>query len=427
MPPLDLPNPRQNRLLADLPPEEYERLAHDLEAVALPMGQVLCESGEEMRHAYFPVDCILSRVHTTCAGQSIELAMTGRDGLVGISLLLGGDVAMHRIEVQSAGTAYRLRSEVLSWEFAQGAGLHRLVLCYTQALLTQVARAVVCIRHHAVDQQLARWMLHHLDLRCGDTLDMTHEHIGHLLGVRREGVTEAAGKLQAAGLIRYHRGHIAVTDRKGLEARACECYQAVREELQRLCHGMKPGPQPRQRARANPATLRNRAEARLREVSGSMPDTPWDAERLLHELQVHQIELEMHNEELQHAYDEADRLRERYADIYDFAPLAYFTLDVHGVIVQTNLAGAILLGIKRSECGRYRFAASVAQDSLAEFSRFHQQVLQSRSRVGCQVVLRATGQRDAIQVWIEAVTDESGSECRMVVIDPDARGNAIRL
>lgn len=426
MPSHDLPDPRLNRLLAELPQDEYERLVYDLEAVTLTMGEVLCESGGELRHAYFPVDCILSRINITSVGQAMELAMTGRDGLVGISLLLGGETALHTVEVQSAGTAYRLRAEVLTWEFAQCTALHRLALRYALALMTQLAQGAVCIRHHSLEQQLCRWLLHRLDLQPGNSLEMTHEHLAHLLGVRREGVTEAAGRLQAAGFIQYHRGHIKLTDRAGLEAHTCDCYRLVRDQLGDLCGGATSGPRARPRARPNPATLRSRAEARLSQATVTTPGTPWDTERLLHELQVHQIELEMHNEELQHAYDEADRLRERYADIYDFAPLAYFTLDPQGVIVQLNLAGAILLGIKRSECGRYRFAASLAQDSLASFSRFHQQVLDSGSRASCEVVLRPTAHRDATTVRIEAVADESGSECRMVVIDPVTRGKGGR-
>lgn len=416
MPDTLIHNPRQNRILAALPAKEYARLVDDLELVIFPPGDVLYQSGDSLAFVYFPTTCIVSLTFSTENGSSTELAMTGNDGLVGIPLVLGGETTTYTVAVQCGGGAYRLRAEVMRWELDQGGSLLRLSLGYSQALMTQMAQSVVCNRHHTVDQQLCRWLLLSLDLLPGNQLDVTQELIARMLGVRREAVTEAAGKLQTAGLIQYRRGHITVTDRPGLEARACECYGVVKSEYDRLFHLM-PATQSRHRARPNPATLRKRAEARLKQAQPIMPGAPWDAERLLHELQVHQIELELHNEELREAYDEADSLRKQCADIYDFAPVGYFTLDALGVILNVNLAGAILLGIKRSEHGRHRFAASVKREFLPVFNRFLEEVLDAKCKKKCEVVLMANGQRPEAIVRIEAVADETGRECRMVVSD----------
>jgi len=409
-------SPRQNRILAALPPMEYARLVDDLELVDLAVERVLYEPGECLDFAYFPTTCITSMLYSTENGASTELAMTGNDGLVGIPLVLGGETTTHKLIVQRAGAAYRLRAEVLRWELDQGGILQRLSLRYAQALMTQMAQSVVCYRHHALDQRLCRWLLFSLDLQSGTRLDVTQEVIASKLGVRREGVTEAAGKLQTDGLIQYRRGHIGVTDRAGLEARACECYGVVRVEYLRL-FALDPAERAIYRARPNPATLRQRAEARLQQSGPALPTAAWDAERLLHELQVHQIELELHNEELRRAYEEADARRAQFADIYDFAPLGYFTINALGVVVQVNLAGAILLDIKRSEHGRHRFAAFVKAEFLPTFNRFLIEVLESKSKRKCELVLTANRHRPESVIRIEAVTDESSSECRMVVYD----------
>lgn len=408
--------PRQNRILAALPADEYARLADDLEWVELNAGQTVYQSGSNRPFVYFPTSSILSLIATGSDGASAELAMTGCDGLVGIPLVLGGETSNYKVVVQRQGQAYRLRSEVVCWELDQGGSLRRLSLCYIQAVMTQMAQSVLCYRHHSVDQQLCRWLLQSLDQISGTVFDVTQETISSLLGVRREGVTEAAGKLQAAGLIQYRRGHITVTDRAGLEARVCECYAMVRAEYARL-FGLMTASLARQRPRPNPATLRQRAEARLRQSPPGMLSGQWDTAHLLHELQVHQIELEMHNEELRHAYDEADSLREKYADLYDFAPVGYVTLDAQGSILQINLAGAIMLGIKRSQMGKLRFAAFVQPACLPGFNAFVGEVLGGRSRNKCEIVLAQTAYRSELRVRIEAVADEAGGECRMVVME----------
>lgn len=418
-------SPKQNRILGALSPNDFARLQDDLELVHLALGQVLYESGDTLDHVFFPVTCIVSLIFTTLKGATAELAITGNDGLVGIPLVLGGDTTTHRVVVQSAGAAYRLRVETIRWELDQGGELQHLALRYTQALMTQMAQSVVCNRHHSVDQQLCRWLLLSLDRLPGNQLNMTQELIANMLGVRREAVTEAAGKLQAAGLIEYSRGHITATDRPGLEARACECYATVKSEYDRIFL-LKPGLRIINRPRPNPSTLRKRAEARLLQTSVVVPTTDWDKARLLHELQVHQIELEIHNEELRHAYEEADTLRERFADIYDFAPVAYFTLDPLGVIVDVNLAGAMLLGIKGSQKNRHRFAAFVSPDHLGAFNRFVDDVLHTNRKMVCATVLAANKQRPETAVRIDAVPDEARQECRMVVMETTAENSLLK-
>lgn len=415
--------PKQNRILATLTPNDYARLQDDLEPVTLHLGQVLFESGDSPAYVYFPATCIVSLIFTTRKGASAELAITGNDGLVGIPLVLGGETTTHRAVIQSEGTAYRLKIEVMRWELDQGGELQHLALRYAQALMTQMAQSVVCNRHHAVDQQLCRWLLLSLDRLPGNQLNMTQELIGNMLGVRREAVTEAAGKLQMAGLIQYSRGHITILDRPGLEARTCECYAVVKAEYDRLFH-LPANERIKTRSRPNPETLRKRAEARFLQASPEVPKTPWDYAQLVHELQVHQIELEMHNEELRHAYDEADALRDRYADIYDFAPVGYFTLDRQGVILEMNLAGSILLGIKGSQKGRHRFASHVVEDNLPAFNGFFDEVLKATHKTQCEVGLLPTSHRAEACVRIEAVPDENGDECRMVVMDISAARQA---
>lgn len=415
-------SPKQNRILGALPLNDFARLQDDLELVHLELGQVLYESGDTLGHIYFPVTSIVSLIFTTLKGATAELAITGNDGLVGIPLVLGGDTTTHRVVVQSAGAAYRLRVETIRWELDQGGELQHLALRYTQALMTQMAQSVVCNRHHSVDQQLCRWLLLSLDRLPGNQLNMTQELIANMLGVRREAVTEAAGKLQAAGLIEYSRGHITVTNRPGLEARACECYATVKLEYDWIFL-MKPEMRFVNRPRPNPSTLRKRAEARLLQADVTVPATDWDKTRLLHELQVHQIELELHNEELRHAYEEADALRERFADIYDFAPVAYFTLDPLGVIVDVNLAGAVLLGIKGSQKSRHRFAAFINPEHLGAFNRFIDEVLHTNRKMACETVLMANTQRPETAIRIRAVPDEARRECRMVVMEISAENS----
>jgi len=235
----DSHNPRQNYLLDALPAAEYEHLFPHLEQVPMPLGKVLYESGDELHHAYFPTTCIVSKLYVMENGASAEIAVIGNDGIIGVSLFMGGGTMPNRAVVQSEGYAYRLKAHELIQQFDRTGGrrsgaLHHLLLRYTQALITQMSQTAACNRHHSVDQQLCRWLLLSLDRLTSNELIMTQELIANMLGVRREGVTEAAGRLQKAGLIDYRRGHITVLDRPGLEARVCECYQVVKTESDRL-------------------------------------------------------------------------------------------------------------------------------------------------------------------------------------------------
>lgn len=227
-------SPRQNHLLASLPDADYARLEPELELVEVPLGQVLYESGMQIRHVHFPTTAIISLLYVMQNGASAEIAVVGNDGIVGVSLFMGGETTISRALVQSAGHAYRLRGKTIKEEFCRAGPMQHLLLRYTQALLTQMAQTAVCNRHHTVDQQLCRWLLLSFDRLATSELIMTQELIANMLGVRREGVTEAAGNLQRAGLIEYHRGHIKLIDRPAMEARVCECYGVVKREFERL-------------------------------------------------------------------------------------------------------------------------------------------------------------------------------------------------
>ena len=229
-----MPNPKKNHLLNSLPEAEWQRWAPLLEQVELPLGLVLYESGTTLSHVYFPTTAIVSLLYVMENGASAEIAVVGNEGIVGVSLFMGGETTPSRAVVQSAGKGYRLSAERMKTEFNLAGPVLHLLLRYTQALLTQMSQTAVCNRHHTLDQQLCRWLLLSLDRLQGNELVMTQELIANMLGVRREGVTEGALKLQRAGLISYSRGHITVLDRAGLEARSCECYAVVKKEYDRL-------------------------------------------------------------------------------------------------------------------------------------------------------------------------------------------------
>jgi len=227
-------NPKANRLLAALPDPEWQRWAPQLQPVDMPLGQVLCESGGKATHVYFPTTSIVSILYVMENGASAEIAVVGNEGVVGVSLFMGGESTPSRAVVQSAGQGFRLDARSLKEEFERAGPVLHLLLRYTQALITQMSQTAVCNRHHSLDQQLCRWLLLSLDRLDGNELVMTQELIANMLGVRREGVTEAALKLQKDGLIQYARGHIEVLDRQQLEARSCECYAVVKKEYDRL-------------------------------------------------------------------------------------------------------------------------------------------------------------------------------------------------
>ena len=227
-------SPKQNHLLASLPAADYARLLSELELVPMPLGWSVYESGGHQGYVYFPTNSIVSLLYVMENGASAEMAITGNEGVVGIALFMGGETTPSRAVVQSAGHAYRLKAAVLRREFEHGGALQHLLLRFTQALITQMAQTAVCNRHHSVEQQLCRWLLLSMDRLPGNELRMTQELIANMLGVRREGVTEAAGMLQEAGLINYSRGLITVLNRPKLEKQVCECYAVVKREVDRL-------------------------------------------------------------------------------------------------------------------------------------------------------------------------------------------------
>jgi CRP-like cAMP-binding protein len=226
--------PQENHILEALPQPERERLFPHLQLVALPLGKVLYESGDTLRHIYFPTDSIVSLLYVLENGQSAEIAVVGTDGAIGVALFMGGETTTNRAIVQSAGSAYQLTGARLKEEFERHGETLHILLRYTQALITQMTQTAVCNRHHTVDQQLCRWLLLSLDRLPSAELIMTQELIAGMLGVRREGVTDAAGKLQKLGVISYQRGHIKVLDRPRLEQLSCECYAVVKKETDRL-------------------------------------------------------------------------------------------------------------------------------------------------------------------------------------------------
>jgi len=226
--------PKQNLLLAALPAEVFERLSPQLELISMPLGEVLYESGGQLQHVYFPTTAILSLHYVMEDGASAEIAGVGNEGVLGISLFMGGNTTPSRATVQTAGSGYRLKSQHMMDEFNRAGAMQKLLLRYTQALITQISQTAVCNRHHSVEQQLCRWLLLTLDRLPSNELTMTQELIASMLGVRREGITETAGNLQRAGLISYRRGHITVINRAGLETHACECYNVVKKEFHRL-------------------------------------------------------------------------------------------------------------------------------------------------------------------------------------------------
>jgi len=235
-------DPQQNHLLAAFTPAERQRLYAHLQLVPMPLGKVLYESGDVLRHVYFPTDSIVSLLYVLADGASAEISVVGNEGLIGIALFMGGETTPSRAIVQSAGFAYRMAGQMLKDEFHRSGEMQLLLLRYTQALITQMAQTAVCNRHHSVDQQLCRWLLLSLDRLASNELVMTQELIANMLGVRREGVTEAAGKLDRLGVIRYARGRIVVLDRPKLEELCCECYAVVKKESDRLLPRATPKP-----------------------------------------------------------------------------------------------------------------------------------------------------------------------------------------
>lgn len=360
---------RQNRILAAVPLNHYARLVEHLKPVDLAAGQVICEAGEALDFVYFPTTCTASLVSHTADGGSSELAMTGRDGMVGVSLVLGSGSMNHRAVVQCAGQAYKMPVDVFQTELTRCRELQQLALCYVQSLITQMAQSIVCIGHHSVSERLCYWLLFNQDALLSDQLNVTHETIANMLGVRRESITQALGKLQSAGLVASGRGRINILDRDGLTDCVCECFSLVTAETRRLYA----------RAERSPIT-----DAGLDDFQEPLVE---------------------------------DALLHKYQDAYDFAPVGFVSLDKSGQVVQTNLAGAIMLDVQRSQRSPMAFVLHMNVSDQARFQDFHQEVLSGKCRRYCEVTLSATDHRPEMMVRIDATLDDVGDECRLVMID----------
>ena len=371
---------RRNDILAALPILDYANFCDDLESVDLLSGQVIDEPGTSFGFVYFPVTCTVSLVSSTQDGEMSELAITGREGLVGVASVLGMPTMNHRAMVMCAGQAYRMPAHAFESAIAQSETFRRLTLRYVQALMTQMAQSIVCSRHHSVLQRLSFWLLFNQDRAASDELKVTHEVIAHMLGVRRESITQAAGLLQTSGWIRTSRGKIQIENPIGLRGRACECYGLMNTEYARLNQPMLPS---------------------LKAMN--VGSTPWPA-------QVHQADEEI-------ALPLGFAPNRKYADIFDFAPVGLLSVDGQGQLLEVNMAGAILLGVQRSQSARHLFTDFLTPESREEFLRFHAEVMTGKCRRHCELKLAATAQRPLMVVRIDATVDEEGLENRMVMSD----------
>ena len=409
-------SPRRNQILASLPWGEFARLEPQLELVPCKQGQILYQDGQDLGYLYFPVTMVASLVNSGDEDSATELALIGDEGVIGLAEALGGEAMRYHAVTLVAGHAYRLRAEWAMWEFEHGGPLLRPAMRFMQSLMAQIVQVAYCNQHHTVDQRLCRWLLAVTERAPDQPLHMTQADIANHLGARREAVSTATVRLQALGAVQHNRGTLSVADRGGLEAEACTCAVALR----------RPPPAPqrsvaevlaRPRPRPTQASIRHRAEDRHRQNRVAMPDSPADMARMLYELQISNLELEVQNEELAHVCAEVEALREMYTDIYDFAPVAYLAVDAQGAVRQCNLAGAVLLGFKRSEAARHRFGDAVVVSQRPAFEAFLKEVLVGRNHQRCELVLAATAQRPAASVILEGMADENGQECRIVLTD----------
>ncbi len=364
---------RQNRILAGIPLSDYTRMAEHLKPVDWVSGQVVCEPGDMLEFVYFPASCTASLVSHTQDGDSSELAMIGRDGMVGVPLALGSPSMNHRVVVQCSGQAYRMPAHVFVEELTRCNELQQLALCYVQVLIIQMSQSIVCTGHHSVIERLCYWLLTNQDALASDQLRVTHEMISNMLGVRRESVTQALGKLQSAGHVASGRGKIAILDRDGLASGVCECFSLVSEETRRLFEQVA-------RMGERPAVWSS--------ADGFAPLGDGHGTRL-----------------------------QKYQDAYDFAPVGFASLDGQGQVIQTNLAGAILLDIQRSQSQLKHFLDFIVPSDQARFADFHQEVLSGKCRRHCELTLRATDHRSERVVRIDATLDDEGDECQLVLID----------
>ncbi len=379
----------ENLILATLSVAERAALAPLLERVTLASGQVIVQPGMALHHVYFPLHCSFSWVSHTADGESAELALVGREGLVGVPWVLGSVEMQHTVQVQCGGQALRMGADEFLRQFSKQGRLHRLALLYVQWQIAQMAQSILCSRHHAVSERLSHWLLRNAQGADTQELRVTHDTIAHMLGVRRESVTQAAGRFQAAGWIGINRGKITLKDPEGLSTMACECHARSQVQSQ---HYLK---QLARMALQDGAT--DPIAAQPASFDASMTLSPYG-------LPVEQV-----------SPPGADL--QKYRDVYDFAPVGLVTLDAQGRVLQTNLAGAILLDVQRSKCQHHLFSEGLDAPSQALFERFHQEVLGGQCRRHCCVWLKATAHRNAMPLRIDATADEWGVENRMVLID----------
>jgi CRP-like cAMP-binding protein len=389
-----------NLILAALPDAERDALTPHLERVSLSSGQVIGQPGHALQHVYFPLSCSVSWVSHTADGESAELALVGRDGLIGVPLVLGGLAMQHTVQVQCGGQALRMGAEVFSRWLDTHSRLHKLALLYVQRQMAQMAQSIVCSRHHAVSERLSHWLLSNAQAAHRSELLVTHETISQMLGVRRESITQAAGRFQAAGWLGNSRGKITLKDPEGLRAMACECQTRSQTESQRYLQQLSRLGQPS--ANQDHDSLGLQAWAAVPNGQGDGSPDPLPPYGMSHG-----------DDTLQ----PADAQLQKYVDAYDFAPVGFVTLDAKGKILQTNLAGAIMLDIQRSQCQQHLFADFLDGASHTPFARFHHEVLGGQCRRHCVVHLMPTTHRGTLPVRIDATADEWGVENRMVLID----------
>lgn len=384
-----LDSPRHNRMLAALPLEHYARLAEQLTPVDCQAGQFIGQPGKPVEHVYFPTTCTASLVSTTRDGETSELALVGRDGLLGVSLILGGETMNHRTMVQSSGRAWRMGAADFQQELRVNPALHQLALGHVQALLVQMAQSIVCSRHHAISQRLSFWLLSSLDALSSDHLRVTHENIASMLGVRRESVTQALGKFQADGWVSNSRGKITIHDRAGLASQVCECFGIVQSETRRIFE-------------------------RMGQLDGCSSAYGSTARTIVLPLGDGVVQPQVQDHEW---IEDGQALLQKYQDVYDFAPVGMASLDEQGRVIGTNLAGAILLGLQRSNHTQPMLTSLLDDGSCEVFMAFHQEVLSGKCRRHCEVSLPASGHRAQVVLRLDATTDESGQEVRLVMTD----------
>ncbi len=389
-----------NSILAALPEAERDALMPHLERVSLSSGQVIGQPGHALQHVVFPLSCSLSWVSHTADGESAELALVGRDGLIGLPLVLGDQAMQHTVQVQCGGQALRMGADVFARLMDSHPRLNKLAMLYLQRQMAQMAQSIVCSRHHAVAERLSHWLLSNAEAAHRTELHVTHETISHMLGVRRESVTQAAGRFQAAGWLGNSRGKISLKDLDGLRTMACECQARSQAESKRYLQQLAQLAQ-------QPNGHGDTSQAQL--AWAALPDRPGD-------VSAQPLPPYGWNHEEDTA-SPADEALQKYVDAYDFAPVGFVTLDAQGQVLQTNLAGAIMLDVPRSQCQQHLFAEFLDGASQTAFARFHHEVLGGQCRRHCVVQLTPTQHRGALQVRIDATADEWGAENRMVLID----------